>query len=260
MPRRRKPWSGRGRGTAPRSSSARPTAWARTPPRTIPAGTGTSARWRPGPGAIPSRASRRSSSRKASGARRRTRRCARNSWTRSTPPSRWSRLRPNLRWSPSSTTSTPNSPGTCASSATSASPRSRRSARAGSMEAKRRMIVRKLGLVEYEDGLALMQTLARRREAGEGEDVLLLLEHPPVLTLGRAAKRDHILLPPEELERRGVRVFETDRGGDVTYHGPGQLVGYPVFDLKPDRKDVRRYVGGIEEAVIRTLADYGITA
>ncbi|HLV61380.1 MAG TPA: lipoyl(octanoyl) transferase LipB [Fredinandcohnia sp.] len=122
------------------------------------------------------------------------------------------------------------------------------------------MIVRKLGLVEYEDGLALMQTLARRREAGEGEDVLLLLEHPPVLTLGRAAKRDHILLPPEELERRGVRVFETDRGGDVTYHGPGQLVGYPVFDLKPDRKDVRRYVGGIEEAVIRTLADYGITA
>lgn len=122
------------------------------------------------------------------------------------------------------------------------------------------MIVRRLGLVEYEDGLSLMQTLARRREEGEGEDVLLLLEHPPVLTMGRAAKRENILLPPEELEARGVQLFETDRGGDVTYHGPGQLVGYPVFDLKPDRKDVRKYVSGLEEAIIRTLADFGIAA
>lgn len=128
------------------------------------------------------------------------------------------------------------------------------------MSFSRRLIVRRLGLVEYEDGLQLMQTLARKRERGEGEDVLLLLEHPPVLTLGRAAKSENILLPPEELEARGVHLFETDRGGDVTYHGPGQLVGYPVFDLKPDRKDVRRYVNGLEESIIRSLADFGITA
>nr|PZM93044.1 MAG: octanoyltransferase [Pseudomonadota bacterium] len=122
------------------------------------------------------------------------------------------------------------------------------------------MIVRHLGRVEYADGLALMQSLARRREEGEGEDVLLLLEHPPVLTLGRSAHREHVLLSEAELGARGVELYETDRGGDVTYHGPGQLVGYPVFDLKPDRKDVRRYVGGLEEAVIRTLADFGIQA
>lgn len=122
------------------------------------------------------------------------------------------------------------------------------------------MIVRRLGRVEYEDGLALMQALARKRERGEGEDVLLLLEHPPVLTLGRAAKRENVLLGEKELAARGVELYETDRGGDVTYHGPGQLVGYPVFDLKPDRKDVRKYVSGLEEAVIRTLAEYGIEA
>lgn len=124
----------------------------------------------------------------------------------------------------------------------------------------RTLVVRYLGRVEYEDGLALMKGVAKAREEGRMEDTLLLLEHPPVLTMGRAAKRENVLLGPEELGARGVDVFETDRGGDVTYHGPGQLVGYPIFDLKPDRKDVRKYVQSLEEAIIRTLASYGIEA
>lgn len=122
------------------------------------------------------------------------------------------------------------------------------------------MIVRRLGRVEYEDGLALMQALARKRERGEGEDVLLLLEHPPVLTLGRAAKRENVLLGEKELAARGVELYETDRGGDVTYHGPGQLVGYPILDLKPDRCDLHRYVRDIEEAIIRALRTFDIEA
>lgn len=125
---------------------------------------------------------------------------------------------------------------------------------------RRTLVVRHLGLVEYEDGLALMQAVAKAREEGRIEDTLLLLEHPPVLTMGRAARRENVLLGPDELGDRGVDLFETDRGGDVTYHGPGQLVGYPIFDLKPDRKDVRKYVQGLEEAIIRTLASYGIEA
>ncbi|AKU91732.1 lipoyl(octanoyl) transferase LipB [Vulgatibacter incomptus] len=124
----------------------------------------------------------------------------------------------------------------------------------------RKLVVRRLGRVEYEDGLALMQALAKARDQGRAPDTLLLLEHPPVLTMGRAAKAANVLLSPDELAAKGVEVFETDRGGDVTYHGPGQLVGYPIFDLKPDRQDVRRYVRGVEEAMIRTLAGYGITA
>lgn len=124
----------------------------------------------------------------------------------------------------------------------------------------RTLVVRHLGRVEYEDGLALMQGVAKAREEGRMEDTLLLLEHPPVLTMGRAAKKENVLLAPDELGARGVDVFETDRGGDVTYHGPGQLVGYPIFDLKPDRKDVRKYVQGLEEAIIRTLATFGIEA
>ena len=118
----------------------------------------------------------------------------------------------------------------------------------------------RLGRVEYEDGLRLQDLFAEARRTGAVGDVLLLLEHPPVLTLGRGAERADILKPPVELEARGVEVHETNRGGEVTYHGPAQIVGYPILDLAPDRKDVRRYVRSVEEGMIRALAMFGVTA
>src|SRR5206468_3310652 len=90
------------------------------------------------------------------------------------------------------------------------------------------------------------------------QDVLLLLEHPPVVTLGRAAKEKHLVASPEFLSAKGVEVFETERGGDVTYHGPGQLVGYPIVDLKQHRQDLHWYLRKIEEALINALDDYGV--
>ncbi|HVO21183.1 MAG TPA: lipoyl(octanoyl) transferase LipB [Anaeromyxobacter sp.] len=117
----------------------------------------------------------------------------------------------------------------------------------------------RLGRVEYEDGLSLMRVAGEAVRAGSppATDYLFLLEHPPVVTLGRGADRRNILAAPAWLERQGFEVHETDRGGDVTYHGPGQVVGYPVVDLS-DRPDVRRYVAALEEAMIRTCADHGI--
>ncbi len=122
--------------------------------------------------------------------------------------------------------------------------------------------VRKLGLVSYADGLQLQEALAEDRRRDSIDDVLLLLQHPHVLTLGARGDggRSHILATPARLAELGVTVFETGRGGDVTYHGPGQLVGYPILDLKPDRCDVHRYVRDIEQVIIRTVADYGIQA
>jgi lipoyl(octanoyl) transferase len=124
----------------------------------------------------------------------------------------------------------------------------------------RELQVRRLGLVEYEDGLTAQRLVLEARAAGLVPDTLLLLEHPRVVTLGRGAKPHNVLWTADELRARGFELFETDRGGDVTYHGPGQLVGYPLLDLKPDRKDVRKYVASVEEVLIRTAADFGVRA
>jgi len=122
--------------------------------------------------------------------------------------------------------------------------------------------VRRLGRVDYEAGVELQKTLVERRKRGEIPDQLLLLEHPDVITLGVKARNDrsHVLETPEALAARGVALFETGRGGDVTYHGPGQLVGYPILDLKPDRCDVHRYVRDLEEVLIRAAGGFGVTA
>ena len=122
--------------------------------------------------------------------------------------------------------------------------------------------VRKLGLVPYAEGLALQRAIVEERQQNRVDDVLLLLEHPDVLTLGVRGDggRGHILASLDELAARGIDIHETGRGGDITYHGPGQVVGYPILDLKPDRCDVHRYVRDLEEVLIRTAADYGITA
>lgn len=122
--------------------------------------------------------------------------------------------------------------------------------------------VRRLGTVAYPDALALQRALVEDRKAGRVPDLLLLLEHPPVITLGVRGDggRSNIVATAEMLAERGVDVFETGRGGDVTYHGPGQIVGYPIIDLKPDRCDVHVYVRDVEEVMIRVCADYGLTA
>jgi lipoyl(octanoyl) transferase len=128
-------------------------------------------------------------------------------------------------------------------------------------DGRRALVVHRLGRVEYDDGLALMRIAAQavRANAPPATDHLFLVEHPPVVTLGRSAARGNIVAAPDWLARQGFEVHETDRGGDVTYHGPGQIVGYPVMDLQ-DRPDVRRYVAALEEAMIRACADHGVAA
>ena len=120
--------------------------------------------------------------------------------------------------------------------------------------------VRRLGQVPYGDALSLQAELVRQRRAGEIPDTLLLLEHPHVITLGSGWHPENVLVTEEERAERGIELFETGRGGDVTYHGPGQLVGYPIFDLKPDRCDLHRYLRDLEEVLILALADFGLTA
>jgi len=124
----------------------------------------------------------------------------------------------------------------------------------------RPVAVRRLGRVPYARGLEVQERLVLERQKGLIPDQLLLLEHDPVFTLGRNAQRENVLLPAEVLRERGFSVFETGRGGDVTFHGPGQLVAYPILDLSPDRRDVHRYVRDLEEVMIRTCADYGVEA
>lgn len=115
-----------------------------------------------------------------------------------------------------------------------------------------------LGRVAYLDGVRLQERLVRDLTSGEGPETLLLLEHPHVVTLGRGAKGRHVLLDEATRASRGIGVYESGRGGDVTYHGPGQLVGYPILDLRPDRCDVHRYVRDLEEVLIRAARDLGV--
>ncbi|MBA2602007.1 MAG: lipoyl(octanoyl) transferase LipB [Acidobacteria bacterium] len=122
--------------------------------------------------------------------------------------------------------------------------------------------VRRLGMVPYADALTLQAELVEERKAGRIPDQLLLLEHPPVITLGAKVRQDrsHLLATPAFLESAGISLFEAGRGGDVTYHGPGQLVGYPILDLRPDRCDVHRYVRDLEAVMIGAALHFGVEA
>ncbi|HET7699195.1 MAG TPA: lipoyl(octanoyl) transferase LipB [Vicinamibacterales bacterium] len=124
------------------------------------------------------------------------------------------------------------------------------------------VVLKRLGLTGYERALDLQRELVEQRKRGEIPDQLLLLEHPDVITLGVKARNDrtHVLESEASLADKGVALFETGRGGDVTFHGPGQLVGYPIIDLKPDRCDVHRYVRDLEEVLIQAVAGFGIAA
>ena len=124
----------------------------------------------------------------------------------------------------------------------------------------RQFEVRRLGVVPYAAASEIQRALVEERRAGRVPDVLLLLEHPHVITLGvkADAARSHLIATPELLAARQVEVHETGRGGDITYHGPGQIVGYPIMDLRPDRCDVHRYVRDLEDVMIRTVRDFGV--
>ncbi len=120
--------------------------------------------------------------------------------------------------------------------------------------------VRDLGRVGYGEALELQRALVERRKRGEIPDQLLIVEHPHVVTMGRNGHEENVLATPELLARAGIEFHRTDRGGDVTYHGPGQIVGYPIFDLREWKRDVVAYVRGIEQVLIGALADFGIAS
>jgi lipoyl(octanoyl) transferase len=122
--------------------------------------------------------------------------------------------------------------------------------------------VRRLGTMGYAEALAMQRALVEERRADRVPDLLILLQHPAVITLGVKGDggRSNVVATPDRLSELGIAVEETGRGGDVTYHGPGQIVGYPILDLRPDRQDVHRYVRDLEEVMIRTCADYGLDA
>ncbi|HEY8712055.1 MAG TPA: lipoyl(octanoyl) transferase LipB [Thermoanaerobaculia bacterium] len=124
----------------------------------------------------------------------------------------------------------------------------------------RRCELHQLHVVTYENGMRLQQKLAEMRQRDEIADQLLLLEHPPVITIGRGGDVANLLASPDVLRRERVRYFETTRGGDITYHGPGQIVGYPILHLGEGNRDVRKYMTRLEEVLIRTVGEYGIVA
>ncbi|HEU5181940.1 MAG TPA: lipoyl(octanoyl) transferase LipB [Candidatus Polarisedimenticolia bacterium] len=126
--------------------------------------------------------------------------------------------------------------------------------------AVRPLAVRWLGTVPYAEGVLLQEDLVRARQQGKAPDTLLLLEHPPVVTLGRSADPAHLRFPEDELRRQGVEIFEAGRGGDVTFHGPGQLVGYPILLLPPPLRDLHGMLRRVETALIAVAADFGIEA
>jgi lipoyl(octanoyl) transferase len=128
------------------------------------------------------------------------------------------------------------------------------------MRAKKQLLATRLGRIEYAAALALQKETELAVKNGQQADTLLLLEHPHTLTVGRQGDSAGILMSQELLKARGVTVFETNRGGKITYHGLGQIVGYPVINLSPDREDVHRYVRDLEEVLIRTVSDFGIRA
>ena len=128
------------------------------------------------------------------------------------------------------------------------------------MMKQRKLLVQRLGLVDYESALTIQKETELAVKSGIQPDTLLLLEHPHTLTIGRRGDSSSILLDPEQLRSRDVTLFETNRGGKVTYHGLGQVVGYPIVNLSPDREDVHRYVRDLEEVLIRTMSDFGIDA
>jgi lipoyl(octanoyl) transferase len=128
------------------------------------------------------------------------------------------------------------------------------------MMKERKLLVQRLGIVDYEPALALQKQTEQAVKNGTQPDTLLLLEHPHTLTIGRRGDSSAILLDQDQLRQRNVTLFETNRGGKVTYHGLGQVVGYPIINLSPHREDVHRYVRDLEEVLIRTLSDFGIDA
>ena len=125
---------------------------------------------------------------------------------------------------------------------------------------ERQLLVQKLGRLDYAAALAIQKEAERLVKDGEQPDTLLLLEHPHTLTIGRRGEASSVLLNEAQLKARSVTLFETNRGGKVTYHGIGQIVGYPIINLSPDREDVHRYVRDLEEVILRTVSDFGIEA
>ena len=122
------------------------------------------------------------------------------------------------------------------------------------------LTIHSLGLLDYQQAFLLQDKLLEERISGEISDVLLLLEHPPTLTMGRAGDADNLLVPKADLKERGVAVYPTDRGGSITWHGPGQLVAYPIIDLAVRDRDIHNYVRNLEEAIIQTLGTFSISA